>query len=155
MRTLSNTALQSAFAQQTAEVWLILLKMSHPSLPDDVRIVNNYTSVTSGGDLYIALPFVCEFPTEDPDSPGEARIYIDNIDRTIVNAIREMDTPPSITLQVVLASQPNTVEASFAGMTLRDCKWDVQAVSGVLRFEDISTEPVSVQMTPQRFPGMF
>ena len=155
MRTLSNRALASAFSQQTDDVWLVLLTITHPSLTTPLRFVNNYESVTSGGDLYIAFPFEIEFPGQDPDSAGEARITIDNIDRQIVTTIRSISSPPEVTLEVILAATPNTIEASFSGMVLRDVTYDVQKVTGTLRFEDIMSEPLSVQMTPQRFPGMF
>lgn len=140
MRTLSTNALSSAFAQQTDEVWLVLLTIDHPSLTTPLRFVNNMESVTSRGDLFIAFPFEIEFPEQDPDSAGEARITIDNIDRQIVTTIREITSPPSVTLEVVLASTPSTVEASFTGMVLRDVKYDAVKVSGTLRFEDIMSE---------------
>lgn len=155
MRTLSAAALSSAFSQQTDEVWLVLLTIAHPSLPSSLRFVNNMESVTSRGDLYIAFPFEIEFPEQDPDSAGEARITIDNIDRQIVQTVRQISSPPEVRIEVVLASTPSTVEASFGGMVLRDVSYDVDKVSGTLRFEDIMSEPLSVQMTPQRFPGMF
>lgn len=155
MRTLSQNALNSAFAQQTDEVWLVLLTIEHPSLVTPLRFVNNMESVTSRGNLYVAFPFEIEFPEQDPDTAGEARITIDNIDRQIVQTIRSITSPPQVTLEVILASSPSTVEASFSGMVLRDVTYDAVKVSGVLRFEDIMTEPLSVQMTPQRFPGMF
>lgn len=155
MRTLSQNALTSAFSQQTDEVWLVLLTIAHPALPAPLRFVNNMESVTSRGNLYVAFPFEIEFPEQDPDSAGEARISIDNIDRQIVQTVRQISSPPDVTIEVVLASTPSTVEASFSGMVLRDVSYDADKVSGTLRFEDIMSEPLSVQMTPQRFPGMF
>jgi hypothetical protein len=155
MAALSPVALQSALAQQTSEVWLVLLTLSHPSLSDSLRFVNDYASHTSGSDIYIAFPFEIEFPSADPDSIPEARINIDNIDRSVVKSMRSFGSAPTVTIEVVLASQPSIIEASYTDMTLRDVHWDVQSIGGVLRFEDLSTEPVSVQMTPARFPGCF
>jgi hypothetical protein len=155
VRTLSTTALASAFAAETNEVWLILLTISHASLTEPLRFVNNMESVTSRGNLFIAFPFEIEFPGQTADSAGEARISIDNIDRQIVQTLRTIQSPPEVTLEVILASTPSTVEASFSGLILRDATYDVMKVEGTLRFEDIMSEPLSLQMTPQRFPGMF
>lgn len=155
MRTLSPAALESAFSQETDEVWLVLLTITHPSLAAPIRFVNDFQSLVSRGNVFLAFPFEVEFPEQDADSPGEARLTIDNIDRSIVNTIRAISSPPDITMEVVLASQPDTVEAVFSGLTLRNVNYDALKVSGVLRFEDIMTEPVSVQMTPARFPAMF
>lgn len=154
-RSLSSPALESAFAQETGEVWLVLCTITHPSLPTPLRFVNDMQSLTSRGNLYQAFPFEVEFPEEDVDSAGEARIVLDNIDQSIVKAIRAMSGAPEITLEVVLASNPDQVEAQFPGMALRDARYDVARVTGTLRFEDITTEPISVEMTPQRFPGLF
>jgi hypothetical protein len=156
VRTLSPAALASAFAESTGEVWLLLCTIEHPDIEGDaLRFVNNMESVTSRGELYIAFPFTVELPGEDAENLGEARLRIDNIDRMIVEVIRTISSPPTVTLEVVLASSPDAVEASFEGMTLRAVSYDAQAVSGVLKFEDIAGEPMSLQMTPQRFPGMF
>lgn len=155
MRTLSPSALQSAFAQETGEVWLVLCTITHPELASPLRFVNDMQSLTSRGNVYLAFPFEVEFPEEDADSPGEARIVLDNIDRSIVKAIRSMFGPPEVTLEVVLASSPDTVEAEFPGMVLRDTKYDASRVTGTLRFEDIVSEPISIEMTPQRFPALF
>lgn len=155
MRALSPAALQSAFAQETEEVWLVLLTMTHASLPDSLRFVSNFASVTSRGQVYIAFPFEIEFPDQDADNSGEARVTIDNVDRQIVQTIRDISSPPEVTLEVVMASSPDVVEAQFTGMVLRNVEYDAARVRGTLRFEDIMTEPVSVQMTPARFPGLF
>lgn len=155
MRSLSPAALESAFSENTAEVWLLLLTVDHDTLATPLRFVNNMESVVSRGSLYIAFPFEIELPGEDPENAGESQIRIDNIDRGIVTTIRGLTSPPQVTLEIILASQPDTVEASFAGLTLRNVEYDLMTIRGVLRFEDIVSEPVSVQMTPARFPGMF
>lgn len=155
MRTLSNAALASAHARETGEAWLILLTITHPTLSPPLRFVNNLQSVTSRGNVFIAFPFEIELPEQDADTPGEARIVIDNIDRQIVETIRQITSPPEVLIEIVLASQPSTVEAAFDGLVLRNVQYDAYTVKGTLRFEDIMTEPVSLQMTPSRFPGMF
>lgn len=155
MRQLSPTALQSAFAQETGEVWLVLLTITHPSLTTPLRFVNDMQGLTSRGNVFQPFPFEVEFPGEDADQPTDARLVIDNVDRSIVQTIREITSPPEVMMEVVLASQPDTVEASFTGLVLRNVSYDAARVQGTLRFEDIMSEPVSLQMTPQRFPGMF
>jgi hypothetical protein len=154
-RSLSSTAIASANAQQTDEVWLVLLTIAHPSLATPIRVVNNNESIVSRGQTYQWFPFEIELPGEDVDSPSRARLRIDNVDRTIVNTIRSISTPPTVTLEVVLASAPNVVEVSFSGLSLREVDYDAMSVTGELVFESIFTEPVTLTMTPARFPGLF
>ena len=155
MRTLSPAALQAGFEQQTDEVFLVLLQITHPNLPDAIRVVNNNENVTSGGALYVAYPFEIELPGEDSDQPPLARLRIDNVDRLLVATVREIATPPQITIRVVLASQPDTIELQFQGLTMRNVTYDAATISGELVFEQILVEPVATVMTPSKFPGLF
>lgn len=154
-RTLSNTALGSMHSQSTSEVWLVLLTISHPTLAVPIRLVNNNEDVVSRGNTFIAFPFEIELPGEDPEQPPKAMLRIDNVDRRVVQTIRSITAPPTITLEVILASAPNNVEVSFTNMTLRNAQFDVSTVSGELTFDSIYTEPVTLTMTPNRFPAMF
>lgn len=154
-RTLSNTALASIHAQETGEVWLVLLTLSHSSLATPIRVVNNNEDITSRGNVYQAFPFDIILPGQDPDGPPKATLRFDNVDRTAMQAIRAMTSAPSITLEVILASAPDTVEISFPGLTLRNVNFDSLVIEGELYFESIFNEPITVTMTPSRFPGMF
>jgi len=105
--------------------------------------------------VYVAFPFQIDLPGEDVEQPSVARLRIDNVDRRIVQAIRGLPTAPLADIEVVLASQPETVEVGFYDLTLRAADYDALYVEGTLTFEQIFTEPLSVEMTPARFPGMF
>jgi hypothetical protein len=154
-RSLSPAALASANAQSTDEVWLVLLTIEHNEIDSPIRVVNNTEDIVSRGQTYIGFPFDFELPGEDADAPTKARLRIDNVDRRIVEAVRTISSPPLVTLEVILASAPDTVEFSFSGLTMREIDYDVSSVSGDLLFESIFAEPVTYTMTPSRFPGLF
>jgi hypothetical protein len=153
-RSLSNTALASLQAQQTGEVWLVLLTITNPGAAT-IRVVNNTEDVVSRGATFQAFPFEIELPGEDPDSPSSARLRIDNVDKRIVEAVRSIVSPPLITIEVVLASQPDTVEIAYSNLTMRSVEYDAESVRGELTFESIYSEPVTLTITPNRFPGLF
>jgi hypothetical protein len=155
VRSFSSRALTSIFAHQTDEVWLVLLTLDHPDFEEPLRFVNNVEAIVSRGEIYIPFPFMVEFPGQDPEAVGEARLRIDNIDRQIVNTIREIQSPPDAKFEVIIAADADTIEAKFEGLTLRNASYDVQQVTGSLRYEEMVSEPVSLEMTPARFPGMF
>jgi hypothetical protein len=154
-RTLSATAVASLNAQETGEVWLILLTIAHADLPTPIRVVNNNEDITSRGNLFQAFPFEIVLPGEDPDSPPRATIRIDNIDRSIVALLRSISSAPSVTIEIILASQPNTVEIAYSSLALRNVRYDAATVEGELFFEPLFNEPITATMTPSRFPGMF
>lgn len=154
MRTLSTAATQSLADQESEEVWLALLTLSHPDLGEPVRVVSNTEDIVSNGHTYTALPFVLELPDDGPD-PGVARLRIDNVTREIVTLVRSIAAPPTVTIDLVLASQPDTIDTTITNLTLRDVRYNAAQVTGTLWFEDVATESVAEIITPARFPGLF
>ena len=154
-RGLSPTAIASGNTQETSEVWLILVTISHASLASPIRVVNNNEDITSRGLLYLAFPFQIILPGEDPDSVSKAVLRFDNADRTAIAAIRGLDTAPSVSLEVILARRPDIVEISFPGLMLRNATYDAFTIEGELYFEALVSEPITYSMTPSRFPGLF
>lgn len=154
MRSLSPAAVAAMNAPESGEVWLVLLTISNPGMTT-IRVVSNNEDITSRGNTYLAFPFEIELPGQDPDSPSSARLRIDNVDKRIVEAVRSITTPPNVTIEVVLASQPDTVEIAYTDLTLRSVEYDADSVRGELTFESIFSEPVTLTITPNRFPGLF
>lgn len=154
-RTLSETALNSAAAEETQEVWLVLVTLEHDDLEEPIRVVNNIEDIESRGLTFLGCPFELDPPGDDADGPTEARLRIDNVNREIVVANRSITSPPTVTIEVILASDPDAPEVTISHLTLRNVSWDAAYVQGTLRFEDLSVEPVSQRVTPGRFPGLF
>ena len=162
-RTLSPAAVASLTTENTDEVWLVLLTITHPSLADPILIANNNEDVFSTAgpsagvieDRFIGCPFSIELPGEDADEPGTSMISVPNVDREIVVAARSITGSADVVITVVLASSPNTIEVQFPGLSLSEVDWDAATVRGKLRFESIVTEPVTLTITPERFPGLF
>lgn len=155
MRALSAPAVASQNAEQTGEVWLVLMSIAHATLAQPIRVANNNENITSNGHLYVAWEFELDLPGEDPENPGNARLRIGNIDPLIIQSLRAIASPPTVTLQVILASNPDLVEIEFAGLVLRNATYDAMQIRGDLAFEEILTEPVATTLTPAKFPGMF
>lgn len=156
MRNLSEAALASITSQDTDEVWLLLLVIEHAQILDGpLRFVNNMEDIDVNGDTYIAFPFAIDLPGEDPDQPNNARLRIDNVDRRIIEAIRGLTSPPKAHLRVVLASQPEVTEIEFNDLIIRTADYDALYIDANMTYEHIFTEPVSLDITPARFPGLF
>jgi len=155
-RSLSTLAKQSLNAPETGEVFLLLLTISHASLAVPIRVANNLENVVSGGQTFVAFPFTIVLPDDKEDQAPKIHLVIDNVDRSIVQAVRTLTSPPTIQLDVALASQPDTLEASFPGFTLRQANYDQLVVEGDLTLEEIVLEPFPEgAFTPQDFPGIY
>lgn len=156
MRTLSNLAKAAIAAQSTGEVFLYLLKISHADLDDDILLVNNIANVTAGADTYIAFPFVINLPPDDvEDQLPSIELIIDAVDRTIIQAVRSIDTTPTVEVKLVLASQPTTVEAGPYTFEVRSVEYNAETVRFELGYEDILNEAFSAHtFNLKDFPGL-
>lgn len=153
---MSTELTTSAFAQDTDEVWLVLVTIDHDDLIEPIRVVNNTEDVLSGGDTYIAFPFDVTLPDAREDAPPRARLIIDNVSREIGEAIRTITSAPGVTLEVVRAADPDTIEISWPFFKLRNVKWDAGKVSGDLSLEDFTSEPYPAGIfSPASFPSAF
>ena len=142
-------------------MWLVCLTIKHAQITPGgaLYIVNDIQDLqrTIGAvkTTFVGLPFEVVLPGQEQEQAINAALRIDNVDRRIMQAIRGLTGPPTADLEVVLASSPNTVEVGYYAMTMRAVTFDQLYVSSDLSFEQIFVEPVSLSMTPERFPGMF
>lgn len=156
MRNLSLPALQATFAQETGEVFLMCLTISGAGLAQPIRLVNDMQDLNRAAGLFQAFPFELALPQDLEDQLPQVRLSVDNVDRQIVRAVRALTAPPTVTLEVVLASSPDTVEAGPFAMTLRLADYDAGTVSGMLGYEDMLNEPFPKDtFTPNNSPGLF
>jgi len=153
---LSLTALQAALAQETSQVFLICLTISHAELSLPIRLVNNSAGIARAVGAFTGFPFEIALPDQRDDQLPQVELVIDNVDRRISDAIRGLSSPPTLTLEVVLASSPDTIESGPHTLTLLDAGYDAQSVRGRLGFEDVLNEPFPKDsFTPKDFPGLF
>jgi len=155
-RDLSLTFREAINAQQTDEVFLVLLTIDHDDLGSPFYVVNNNEDIESNGNTFVAYPFDISLPDDSDDSIAVGKVTIDNVHRDIVVAIRGINTAPDLTIQVVLASDPDTIEAEFSGFKFTDIVYDELVISGNISIEDFMHEPFpGDSFVPRYFPGLF
>jgi hypothetical protein len=155
MRSLTAATQAALNASETGEVFLVLLTIAHPDMTTK-RFVNNTVSVTSRGNVFDPYPFDAALPDDTDDEPMRAILVIDNVDRALVEAIRSITTPPTITIEIVRAAAPDTVEASAKDCILRNVTYNQLVIQGDLSYEDLLNEPFPrYHYTPNLFPGLF
>ena len=108
--TLSATALQSALAGWTDEIWLECLTFDHDSLASPIRLVNDKQDLVRTAGTFTAFPFTFQDFTRADDQSVVAMITADNVDQQIITALRGITGKPTVTYEAVLHDSPNTVE---------------------------------------------
>jgi hypothetical protein len=155
-RDTSLTFRQAANARETGEAFLVLLEINHPDISPPVRLSSDAVNTESGGETYTAYPFDLTLPDDQEGASTRARITIDNVHRDLVEAIRLIRTPPTVTIRIVLGSTPDTVEAEFTGFQLTNVGYDVLTIEGDLTVEQFMSEPYpGDSFLPSLFPALF
>lgn len=155
-RLLSSRALRSALAQETGEVWLVLITLRHPAIDPPIRVTSDAVATVSRSETFQPYPFELTLADDDGEHPGTVRLSIDNVAREIVFALRSIDSAPTVTIEVVLASQPDAIEASWEEYSLVNVEYDALKVSGEISQEPILSERYPAgSFDPARFPGLF
>ncbi len=155
-RTLSQVAQAAINAEETGEVFLLLLEFDEASLSEPIRVVWNNVNVTSRGNVYAAMEFSAELPGETEGASQSVRITLDNVDRQIVQAVRNAVGRPAVTMEIVLASDPDTVEAGPFNFELESVEYNALTVSGELIFDDVSNLRCPQHTaTPYLYPDAF
>ena len=154
-RTLSTAALQAINAQQTGEVFHVLLTIENSAGPP-LRMTDNTEDVVSRGNTFVAYPFALELPSDEAGNISEARLSIDNVSRILVDELRNLSDPLVLTIEVVAASTPDTVEYEAIDYRLNNVKYDALSITGTLTQENFLTEayPKDI-MSGASFPGLF
>lgn len=151
---ISENLKQESWAQES-KLPLVLLEISHPDLADPIRIVNDKANITSNGDEYIGYPFQIYLPDSNEDSPPRAKIRVDNVSREIGQSIRQISTPPSVSLKVIRPDTPDIIEFQYSGMKLRHVPYDALTIEGDLEFEDLTKEPFpGYTFSPANYHGI-
>ena len=95
-------------------------------------------------------------PEGEENSPHRARLVIDNVDRQIVQTVRQLTSSPSVTIEIIRAAAPDVVEAVFQDFRFTNISYDSHVVEGDLTVEDFTAEPYpAASFSPSLFPGLF
>lgn len=155
-RSLTPDTRRALNAAETAEVFTVLLTLAHPDLDTPIRVCDGGADVTSRGEHFIAYPFALALPEDEDGRAPRARLSIDNVERQIVAAVRNLSTSPFVTIEIIRRAAPDVVEARFEDFRFTNISYDSQVIEGDLTVEDFTAEPYPAAcFSPSLFPGLF
>ncbi|MGO7750491.1 DUF1833 family protein [Rhizobium ruizarguesonis] len=165
-RNVSTTFIAAANAQETDEVVICLLTVTHDDLEAPIYLSSNATTrlsedplvygTESRGEQYFYLPFEFTLPDDQSDNPPRVQLKMDNIERSLVSVLRSFATPASVLMEIVLASDLDLVEITMPALQMSDVAIDDHTVSATLVADALINEPHPAgQFTPGSFPGLF
>jgi hypothetical protein len=155
-RTLSAAAARAILARETAEVFLACLTISGAGL-DTLRAVTDTQPLVRAGGTFHPYPFEAVLPEDTDSASPTVQLRVDNIDRQVTGALRAYEGVPQVTLEIVLASSPDTVEMGPFEFSLLAVDYDALLITATLGYEeDFLNQAVPAQSyTPTSSPGLF
>jgi hypothetical protein len=143
------------------------LRLAHPGLQDDVRLVGDVLDYVRDGETWTACQFGYRLLTDGTGAPRTV-LTVPNVDRRIGLAVREATRRATCTLQILasddfdLTADPRTelntpaVIYQMLNFEVVDVDVDLARVEATVMLRDYSQEPWPVvQATQDRFPGLF
>jgi hypothetical protein len=170
--TLSPQALKAMFSTETDEQLITLLTIQNPANPNaPVLLADGYVGrltalttdeevvygVESRGKSFLFLPLEISMPSEEEAGVGRCSITLNYVTKEAIQLIRtQLTNPTQVTLELVLASSPNVVEASFPGFFITGATYNAESIGLELDMIDFTREPFPCyNFTPNYFPGLF
>lgn len=155
MQNLSTELREQLYGQTSGDPFLMLVSLTHDSF-GEILFVNDVVDIVSNGKTYSAFPIEIVLSPDDGESTREVSMKFDNVSLEIIGELRTVTTPIAVTIDMVLASDPDTVQLNIGELKLKSITYTAQTISAVLYMDDfLSTEMASEKYTPKTFPGIF
>lgn len=91
-------------AQETAEVFIPLLRIEHADLDAPILLAYNTETVHRTDGDYLPYPFQINLPVQSDEEIPQITLTVDNTDLGVNDKIKTLVGQPSVTFMVVLAS---------------------------------------------------
>lgn len=164
-RLLSLNFRKALFSQETAEVPIFLLTITHESLAEPIRLSTDPTTrlsdlptygTVSRGETYQFAGVDVTIPDEQDQQAPRSKLAIANVTRDLVPLARSVNTPPRVKIEAVLASDLDAVEITWPALDMSHLQYDASFLVFDLTMDALVTEPYpALTFSPASFPGLF
>lgn len=113
--------------------------------------------VISNSKQFIFIPVEITLPNETESGETSCKLQLNYVTPELVELIRtNLNKPASVTIQLVLGSSPNDVEAEFSSFFISNVSYTSTQIIFDLNMINYSREPFpAFNFTPIYFPGLF
>lgn len=166
MRVLSLNFRKALFSQESGEVPIFLLTITHPQLTSPIYLTTDPTTRYSDSPpMYRTVSRTINFlyagiditiPDEQDKTPPASKLSIENVARDLIPLARSVPTAPQVKIEAVLASALDFVEMTWPALDMSNLQYDAGWLVFDLTMDALATEPFpSGIFSPAYFPGLF
>jgi hypothetical protein len=162
VRSVSLNWRQALFSQQSGEVALFLLTVTHPLLTTPIRLSTDPTQeittdvygTVSRGHNYLFVGMELALPDETDGAAPSTKLIISNVDRSIMPAVRSINSPAQVKMEGLLASDTETVEFTVPQLDINSVQYDAGQLTFELAMDAYATEEYpALSFNAVNFPG--
>ncbi len=151
---LTNELKAEIFAQESANPFLTLVTLTGPGFA--FYLVDNTVDVVSQGQIFSAFPMKVKLPVDDGESAREFDLTFDNASLDLIRALRGITSPIDCRIDMILASDPDTIQMSIPDLQIRSTSYNKTSISAKIVMDNfLSVAIPSEKYTPTLFPGIF
>lgn len=137
------------------DTYVVLVKISHPAMSDDIRVSTATEDLVSNGEEYLACQLLIKLPTRT-NSLRTAEMSVQNVDSRIGQAAMAINTPCTVYLSIVKAESPDDVEIAYPPMKMTNVDANPIMVTGELLGWINKDEPYpKIRATKSIAPGIY
>jgi hypothetical protein len=166
VRILSLNFRKALFSQESGEVPIFLLTITHPSLTNPIYLSTDPTTryqdvppayrTVSRTINFLYAGIDVTIPDEQDKTPPASKLTIQNVTRDLIPLARSVSTPPLVKIEAVLASAPDSVEMTFGALQMSNLTYDANQLVFDLTMDALVTEPFPAGIfSPAYFGGLF
>ena len=168
---LSPSVKKTIMAQETDEREICLLTITHPEFDQPVLLSTDPTQylrddeeskapiygTVSRGKEYIYVPITPTLPSSDSETPPAGKFSISNVSQTVAPYLLTInDSYPRVTIEVVMASDPDTVIQIWPEFDLTSSSIDASTAEVQVSLNSSNSEPIPwLRFVPAYFPNLF
>lgn len=165
-RSISLDIRGKLYASETGEELVGLITITHADFASTIRLSAapvtllsenpDLYGLTSRSNIYEYVPMYFMLPDDDGEKAPSAQITMENIDRRLISAIRSINTPATVKLELVAASALDVVVVDFGNYQSEAFSYDSDVLTidfTVKALTDISYP--ADEFGPSGFNGLF
>lgn len=130
---LDAPGLRAVFAENSVEVFLWLVEITHPQLEFPLRLTNNTEAISSRGRLFYPARMRVAMPEQVEGRQARARIVLEDVTEAIRYRLRQLSPQdaPEMLNEFVLASNPDHAQRTVR-LRMAGASWDAIAIEAEL-----------------------
>ena len=153
--------------QQSDEVAIALIELKHPDTVEIIRLSGDNTvlidstpeliwGTISRGKTFYFRPLTLRLPSDIADRPPRMQLMVENVTGDMVAFAASMIQRGTCDLDIVVASDPNTVQIPFPILDIRGYSRNSNVITFDIGMDAAEDEPIPAAIfSPAGFPGAF